>query len=290
MNKKKEELDKLLNTIIDDLDDIQENDLTEQQQDNNLLHKAELMALTNSWNDNNEKIIISIGENAASYKWMHERSASMYTLIYKILSIILILFTTGLTAETIFPNTTDDAFTYVRYVFTYIVTIISVIQNFLNLEALAEQHMNAAKQFGVMYHEIQQQMCMFRRDRYNATNYISSTLKKYDSLVIGGPMINDIIIKRFKKVFANSNISLPDVADNIQKIEIISEPKQFTAKTANMTNLKTIHNVFQIHGDLSDNDIQNANPYELKELKKHFWKEKSAYEYQRFLNHNEDFD
>lgn len=284
MNSKKDDLDKLLNTIIDDLDNIQQNDLTEQTQDNTLLHKAELMALTNGWNDNNEKIIISIGENAASYKWMHERSASMYTLIHKILGILLILFTTGLTAETIFPDTTSNAFTYARYTFTYIVTIISVIQNFLNLESLAEQHMNAANKFAVMYHEIQQQMCMYRRDRYNATGYISNTLKKYDSLVISGPMINDIIIRKFKRAFANSDISLPDVADNIQKIDIINEPKPKTA------NLKTIHNAFQIHGDLSDKDIQNANPIELKELKKHFWKEKSIYEYQRFLNHNEDFD
>jgi hypothetical protein len=59
-----------------------ENNETTNEEPNNvpstIPDKLDLIALNNGWNDKNERIIISIGENAASYKWMHERSASYY--------------------------------------------------------------------------------------------------------------------------------------------------------------------------------------------------------------------
>lgn len=279
--------------------------------------KAEIMALNNGWNDKNERIIISIGENAASYKWMHERSSSMYKLIHKILNIVLILFSTGLSAETILPdNPNNMALSILRRVFTYIVTLISVLINFLKFEQLSEQHLNAATSFAKVYHDIQQQMCMYRRDRQNATKYVGEILKTYDSLIVGGPTINDIIIKQFKSKFQNADISLPDIADKIQKIEIITEPTSQpenlhapsqgvltksllkgenttvapNTKRYGVCNLDQISQVFQIHGDISDADIANADQVQLKELRKKFVDEKLAFEYNRLLNHSEEND
>lgn len=270
--------------------------------------KAEIMALNNGWNDKNERIVISIGENAASYKWMHERSSSMYKLIHKILNIILILFSTGLSAETILPDNPNNlGLDILRRVFTYIVTLISVLINFLKFEQLGEQHLSAATSFAKLYHDIQQQMCMYRRDRINATKYVAEILKTYDSLIVGGPTINDIIIKQFKSKFGNADISLPDIADKIQKIEIIAEPSETStakgllarskdttdpnvSKRYGICNLDQISQVFQIHGDISDADIVNADEIQLKEMRKQFVNERMAYEYNRMLNHSTEND
>jgi hypothetical protein len=298
----------------------------------NLGHKMDLMALTNGWNDKNERIVISIGENAASYKWMHERSASVYKTINQVLSIIMIVFSTGLSAETIIPVANENlAIDVVRRIFTYIITLISVLQNFLKYEQLSEQHMAAAMAHAQLYHEIQQQMCMYRRDRNNATIYVASVLKQYDSLIVKGPEISQRIISQFKNTFKNSDISLPDIADRIQKIEIISEPVQMQPLSAlggiqisgnsngnnngngninsktdkNMQientaekrygrygfcNLQQIHNAFQIQGDITDHDIQNANSMELRDLRNKFLREKSNFEYNRYLQHNQEKD
>jgi len=310
-------------------------DIIEIQPDQpSLLNKLDVMTLNNGWNDKNEKIIISIGENASSYKWMHERCASTYKLIHKIFSVVLILFSTGLSAESIIPNDENNqAISILRRVFTYIITVLSVIQNFLKMEQLSEQHMSAATRFSELYHEIQQQMCMFRRDRNNATEYLSTVLKKYDSLVVAGPSINTIVLNQFKNTFRNAEISIPDIADRIQKIEIITEPstqnynqkqnptsnnndsfiprllslsnandnnnnnnaniegqsQKRYAKYGN-SNLKQIHDVFKIHGDFTDSDLQNANNIELKELRKKFLQEKSSFEFERFKNHNNEND
>jgi len=315
------------------------NDSFQNPNDNSLMNKLDVMSINNGWNDKNEKIIISLGENASSYKWMHERSSSMYKLIHKIFSIVLILFSTGLSAESIIPNDSNDvAISVLRRVFTYIITVLTVLQNFLNMEQLSEKHMYASVRFSELYHDIQKQMCMFRKDRDNASIYLSNALKKYDSLVVNGPGINNIILTQFKNAFKNAEISIPDIADRIQKIEIITEPATLTnsnqqqqndnqnensnsqnkflpkiflnsgnsnnsgnsgnsgdnsqkryARYGN-SNLKQIHDVFKIHGDVTDYDIQNANDAELKQLRKKFLDGKSSFEYDRFKKHNTELD
>jgi hypothetical protein len=301
---------------IDDLDDNSEYDIevtpeptTVQAapQRNSLEHKTNLMDFNNGWNDKNERIIISLGENSASYKWMHEKSAYFYSSFHKVLNIVLIIFTTGLSAETFLPDTTEEVYVVIlRRIFTYIATLISIIMNFLKFEQLSEQHTSAGLKFSELYHDIQKQMCLYRRDRVNASFYISKILKLYDSIFINNPKVNSLVVSQFKRTFGNSNIAVPDIADNIQKIEIIEEQSAKTSGafriknirpstkeetvSSKMCNLEQIHNAFQIHGDITDEDIQNASSYALKELRKKFLKEKSNFEYQRYLNHTLDMD
>jgi hypothetical protein len=302
------------------MDDIEEEiNLTENSNntDHNtteeVLQKAEIMTLNNGWNDKNERIIISVGENAASYKWMHERCSAHHKFTYNFMSILLIILSTALTAETIFPSdSTDIVFDIIRRLVVYIVNLISVLLTFFKSEETSEKHLAAANAFSNLYHDIQQQMCMFRRDRINATKYVSECLKQYDSLVINGPDISSRVLRSFKTMFKNSDIALPDIADKIQKIEIISEDgiqmnnfrdkkikskgkpvvmlNQQNKSIQNCNNLAQIHNAFQIHGDISDRDLQNFNAIELKELRNKFLKQKSDYEYQRFLQHSQEND
>lgn len=313
-----------------------------------VLHKAEIMALNNGWNDKNEQIIISIGENSASYKWMHEKCAGYHKFVHKFTSILLIILSTVLSAETIIPNNdqcnSDFTLDIIRRVFVYMVTVLSVIQNFLKLEETSGKHLFAVGAFSNLYHDIQQQMCMFRRDRVNATKYVSECLKQYDSLVITSPDISSRILMKFKNTFKNSDIALPEIADKIQKIEIITEdpmqsnlninnvnnvnnvnnldandnvsdvvsnsgnlniasfnlqkrikrkgvPLVLTNKQSsvqNCNNLAQIHNAFQIHGDISDKDLENIDSIQLRELRNRFLQEKSDYEFQRFLQHSHE--
>lgn len=280
---------------------------------NLILHKNNLILFNNGWNDKNEKLIISIGENAASYKWMHERTSTYYKNISSILNISLIILAIFLSAETIIPPSyiQDNMSIYIsKQVLTYVITILTILQNFFKYDQLVEKHINASLQFNELYHDIQKQMCMYRRDRINATIYLSENLKRYDSLVINNPDIVQSITHKFKKTFKNSNIALPDIADKIQKIEIITENKNVNNNDNNdnvinslsntknessssseyCNNLSNIYNAFQIHGDISDRDIQNLNSNELKDLKHVFNRNKTNYEYQRFLQHSNEID
>jgi hypothetical protein len=243
----------------------------EESEDNEIVQKLGTILINNGWNDKNEKIIIYIGENAVSYKWMHEKSAYHYQFLNNTLTIILIIFSSLLTAETIITNE-SIVVEIIRRVITYIITVLSVINNFLNYEKLSEKHLASSIQFSVLYHDIQQQMCMYRQDRQNAIKYVSSILKKYDSLVLSCPTIATKILKQFKETFKNSDISLPAIADNIQKIEIISENNtelksdiERQPVNVNLSNLNDIYNVFKVTGDISDNDLKNINKQTIKE-------------------------
>jgi hypothetical protein len=219
------------------------------------------------------------------------------------------------------------------------------LQTFFRSEEVAEKHLVSAGAYSTIYHDIQQQMCMFRRDRVNATKYVTECLKQYDTLVITSPDISSRILMKFKNTFMNSDIALPEIVDKIQKIEIITEDafhsnnlnnlkdpndpsdpnnsnntndpndiiianneilssfnlqkrvkrngvplvlmnKQSSIQNCN--NLAQIHNAFQIHGDISDKDLENIDSIQLKELRNRFLKEKSDYEYQRFLQHSHE--
>jgi hypothetical protein len=267
-----------------------------------VFNKTELMRLNNGWNDKNERLIISLGENAASYKWMHEKCASYNKFVYKLTNIFLIFLSTSLTAETIFPQETTctnnslDTLSIIKKIFVYLVNLLSVLQSFFKSEVTGEKHLNASGSFSNLYHDIQQQMCMFRRDRINATKYVSDCLKQYDTLIINSPDINLHVVRMFKKTFKNTDISLPDIADKIQKIEIITEDvnngddyknMSISSSKKNCNNLQEIHNAFQIQGDITDKELENIN---YTDLRKKFLKQKSEYEYNRFLQHSQEFD
>jgi hypothetical protein len=289
---------------IDVVIDKQIND--KQINDKQINDKIDLMNFNNGWNDKNEQLLISIGENAASYKWMHEASSNYYNTVYNITSIALIVLSSLLSIQTLFPNDTcnnDEAsaqqgnvnFVVVitKQVVLYIVTILSFLQSFLNSQVLSQKHFFASGLFSELYHDIQEQMCMFRKDRMNAKQHVSACLKKYDSLVVNNPDINSYINKKFKRTFSGNGISLPSIIDKIQKIQIVKEYDNENSAQGTFTkmpnppvrqvptfnsNLAEINNVFQICGDISD--------IELDYLKS----KKFEHEYNRFLNHSEETD
>jgi hypothetical protein len=254
--------------------------------------KIDLIVLNNGWNDKNETLIVSIGENAASYKWMHEKCNTKYVFYNKFLNIIIIIFNTVLTTQT-FITTESDLVSLSKKIFIYIVTLLSVINNFLKFEELSINHLNAIKQFSELYHNIQQQMCMYRKDRLIASIYIKEVIKQYDSLIVTCPDISPNILNEFKKKFQNTDISIPDIADKIQKIDIITNPtNNFDLEMQNVDPINTnsyninylpkdtfIQQSLKINGDITEEDIPSISIL----LKKKAINATSEYEYNRLF-------
>lgn len=221
--------------------------------------KFATMMVNNSWNDKNERLIVSIGENSACYKWMHEKSAQMYNFISTALGLSLVILNTGLSAQTIIPNN----IIIIQNVIIYIVTLISVIKSFLKYEELGSKHLVYAGKFAEIYHKIQQQMVLYRKDRINAVEFIRKTLRLYDELIVSGPEINHFVRNKFKKLFLSSDINVPDIADRIQRIEIITEiPGSDNKTTTTPPQEENGHltrsfkpNLFCIQNDITDEDL-----------------------------------
>lgn len=276
----------------------------------NIKNKIDVLLLNNGWNDKNERLIISIGENAASYKWMHDKSHSKYDSYNKKFSLLIILLNGILSTQTIYNDESVYSYVLVQKIFIYIVTFLSIINSFLKYQELTAQHLHSSSQYAEIYHDIQQEMCMYRKDRINAVKYISIMLKKSDNIRISSPDIDKDILNEFKKKFQNTNITLPDIADQIQKIEIITEPRvnsstasntqtnsqlniltnntEYTSRN-NMKNITNLYNQnpnlanqnsFKIEGDLDDDNDDDADALH-QYLKKKAMEAKTNFEYQR---------
>lgn len=257
------------------------------------LDKLDILALNNGWNDKNEKFIVSIGENSASYKYMHEKVSFRYTIYDRIIKIFMTILTVIVMAD--YYTTISHENEYIRIlqiILSSILAIISLIYNFLSFAELSKDHIHSASSFGIVYHDIRNIMCLYRKDRPNAIKYIQYAIKEYDHLEVNSANIPNWQLIDFEKKFKDKNISIPDIADRIQKIEIISEPGNIKSNNVinnktnftinNTNNLSNIQECFKIDGDLSEND--NLTYSDLVKRKDNLNKQ-SEYEMNRFMSH-----
>jgi hypothetical protein len=215
--------------------------------DNAGIERTKMILFNNGWNDKNEKLIVSIGENAASYKWMHDRAFRIYTNLNRIASMLIVCGNAVLTAQSAFQGTyTECEATFFQKILIYIVTALSIIYNFLRFQEIATNHQNAIKNFGELYHDIQQQMCLYRKDRVKANKYIQSIMRKYDNLTSDSPKIPELVVYLFKREYRHSDIALPDIIDKIHKIDInnefnvknnIKDPSKKVCNLSKLTNI-----------------------------------------------------
>jgi len=251
--------------------------------------KLDILIINEGWNNKNEQFIVNIGENSASFKYMHDKVSARYIIYDNVIKIFITIGSVIIAAEsfTIIFQTSDIA-NIIQKIITVILAVVSIIYNFLNYASLSTEHSNFASSFGILYHDIRNIMCLYRKDRPNAIKYIQRAIKEYDHLEVSGPNIPNWQLKDFKKKFKDS-ISIPDTSDNIQKIEIIQEPgkkSEYIEQKTNFNlnndnNLKKIQQSFQIDGDLSEND--NITFADLVKRKEHLNKQ-SDYEMNRFMS------
>jgi hypothetical protein len=267
-----------MDEIVETDNDIEINtdNFNQNKKDKCEISKFDILLLNHGWNDRNEKLVASIGENAASYKWMHEKASYRYKIFERVIGIVIVILNAILSAETTFNNNANESTDIVIKVVIYIVTIVSVVNNFLNFQQTYANHHHAIRSFSELYHEIQEQMCLYRKDRQNAVKYIQHVMKKYDSLNDISPPIPEDILKDLNKKYKNSDISIPDTAGRIHKIDIITQPQpqSFNAlMTPNVQNTETTpsdlelgirmtnYNPLHINGDITENDARELSEY-----------------------------
>lgn len=280
-----------------------------------ILEKTSLQSLNRGWNNRNEIFIISIMLSCKNYKLMHDMSSRNYNNIHKIMKIILVIFSSFLSVLTAYPGTCNsNELTIIQYSVTYIVTLFSILMNFFSYSQLSEKHKSAASEFLKIHHEIQQQMCLFKRDRLVAFRYISRIIKEYDRLIMTSPLIIPYILKKCKNDIEYSECNIRDIIREMTTIRTNDIHLQYNGNSSShdslgsandssgfskrdgdmMTNshfkerglngiLMNNKSHLVIEGDIDDNEIEKCNSQQIKDLRLRFFKENSTYEYLRFL-------
>lgn len=283
-------------------------DVATETDTNHVLNKLEFLALNNGWNDKNEKLIVSIGYNCGIYKQLHEQSSRFYKKLNKIINLSLLVFSVFLTTDSVINLLKDDILLIVQKVIIFIVAIISIMNNFLKYGELSEQHLQAANTFNLVYNDIRNMMCIYRKDRMNAVKYIQQTLKEYDQLEISSPEIPQRLIKSMEtKLKTDDTYKFKDITmptNQLREIEVIIDKNEspnnnsfelntFNVKNTNtqdttnkfkinnMQNLEQIHECFRIDGELSEND--NITLSDVQNFKKNALDLQTQYEFNRFM-------
>lgn len=234
------------------------------------LNKVDILVLNNGWNDKNEKLIVSIGYSSNIYKSLHEKTSKKYLFYDKLINLPLLILSVFLSTNAI-ADFLDTNYIIFRKILIFIITLLTVINTFLNYSPLATKHLYSASSFNLIYNDIRNTMCIYRKDRENAIKYIQKIMKEYDHLEISSPTIPDRLIKTMSKKiqdnkdYLEKNIIMP--TNNLPDIEIIVEDSINKFKINNNQNLKDIHDCFKIDGELCESDNITFN--DLNESRMH---------------------
>lgn len=220
-----------------------------------ILSKFDILVINKGWNSKNENFIVSIGENAAAFKYMHDKISHRYIIYDAILKISIAILGVLLSADSFF-NTQYIIF---KQTILFILAIVGVINNFLDYGKSSIEHKHSSYLFSILYHDIQNVMCMYKKERPNAIKYIQHSIKQYDHLEVTGPDIPKSTLEQFKKSI-NDTKSTNDIVNKIQKIDIITEPNS-SFIINNRHNLSNIQDAFSIKGDLCEKDNLSLNDY-----------------------------
>lgn len=274
-------------------------DASTETKDNQVLNKLDILLLNNGWNDKNEKLIVDIGYNCGIYRQLHEESARYHKRLNKGLNLSLVIFNVFLTTDSIISLLKEDLLLIFQKIIIFIVTILSLLINFLKYGELSEQHIQSSKSFNVIYNDIRNMMCIYRKDRMNAIKYIQATLKAYDHLEISSPEIPTKFLKKVELKLKTDdkfkNIHMPN--GQLKEIEVMTDKNDENNelesnisttlsnkfKINNMQNIQQIHECFKINGELSEND--NITISDLENYRKKGIDLQTQYEFNRFMRH-----
>jgi len=223
---------------------------------NHKLNKLDILVLNNGWNDKNEQLIVSLGYNAGIYKQLHDKSAIKYTYYNTILNISLLIFSIFLTTDSILNVLRGDILNIVQKIITFIVTFLSVLTNFLKYEVRSIQHKQAAQSFNIIYNDIRNMMCIYRKDRTNAIRYIQNIIKEYDYLEISSPEISSDLIKQLKQeIDRDDNIKNKNIMPNntFREIEVFVDKNENNNENNKNENIFTINDYDSSNTDKDDN-------------------------------------
>lgn len=163
-----------------------------------------------SWNKSQEVLLDSWAENAASYKWMHIKSARYYNLMNDLITIPIIVLSSlsAMGAVFVISNNEDEEMidhtnTIIEYIFAganLIVATLSSIQKYKRFGEISERHRTAAVEYSKFYREIKLELVLDPKARHYAIDYSKNIKMAYDKLLSSSPEIPGHISKDLERI------------------------------------------------------------------------------------------
>ncbi len=239
----------------------------------------------NNWTTEEEELLKSWAEKASCYRWMHDKSYKFYkdkNNKLGIPSMVLSLVAGASLFTTI--NIDNENFEIILKTLIGLMNlcagVLSGLQNFLKLETIIGKHHTSSINFSNYYRNIIAEISLPKSKREDALVWVKNAKVEFDKLINNAAEIPENIIDDFILQFKDVNISKPDIANGLTKIEeyyeiepnnnittskyesILKLVKNYDTSLYNLilsTNNNTDNNINNTDNDIENNNINNTN-------------------------------
>lgn len=193
----------------------------------------------NGWTKQLEVLVAEWADKSACYRWMHEKTESMfsgYNMYFTIPVIVLstLTGTANFAVESFLPDPSYGKFATAAIGGISIVTgIISTVANFLRYAQSSEAHRVAGVSWGKFQRFISTELALHPNERMDAMSFLKMGRIELDRLIEQSPTIPPKVIKLFEEEFKNKkDIKRPEIAGGIETTRIFDDRDSRVAKLA----------------------------------------------------------
>jgi hypothetical protein len=188
--------------------------------------------ITSSWNESQEKLLKSIAERSNCMRWLHtqcnlhfESMNFWFTIPNVIISTLNGSFTMSL--DSLFPDTGSQkaAQTVIGLISIFSAVLITMNQ-YVKSQQMMEAHRAAGLSYAKLYRMIMNELSLRRDQRSNGLEFMKLVRAEIDRLENTAPSILPSIIKKFNTQFKDRNIEKPEIAGDLDEVEINHEMKK----------------------------------------------------------------
>lgn len=182
-----------------------------------------------SWNDSQEKLLKGIAERSNCMRWLHtqcnlhfENMNFYFTIPNVIISTLNGSFTMSLTSLFPDPESQKAATTIIGLVSIFSAVLITMNQ-YVKSQQMMEAHRAAGLSYSKLHRMIMNELSIPRDQRSNGLEFLKLVRIEIDRLENTAPSILPAIIKKFNVQFADRQIEKPEIAGDLDEVEINKE-------------------------------------------------------------------
>lgn len=170
------------------------------------------------WHQQQEKILKKWAEVSSSYRYLHDRSFSMYSRqnLFFALPVIMLSTITGTAnfAQSSFPPSVQPYAPAMIGTLNLIAGLITTIAQFLRVSELLESHRVASLAFGKLSRNISVELSLPIRERTtDGTSFLTTCRIELDKLIEQSPNIPISVLSQFDKKFKEYDFIKPDILE-----------------------------------------------------------------------------
>lgn len=183
-----------------------------------------------TWNEHQEKLLKGIAERSNCMRWLHTESSRYFDNLNFYLTIPNVIISTlngsfTMSLSILFPDASQVGATTVIGLISILSATLITMNQYVKSQQMMESHRATAVSYGKLYRIIMNELALRRDQRTNGLDFLKLVRVEIDRLENTAPVIPPFIIKKFNIVFADRDIEKPEIAGDLDAVDINTDTK-----------------------------------------------------------------